>query len=782
LSARGGASPRDVDLGERLARFADSVGISPQGATERDVQTDHQSDDPVAYLKRIGFYHDNIKAEFKEPRRNPVFEDLGGFPKAITKFLNRKNLTLYRHQREVVEHMRAGDSVVLATPTASGKSLAFNLPTFEKLLKDPAATALYLYPTKALAHDQVDSIRQMIASMELTFDISVYDGDTESSERSAIRESARIIISNPHAMNLYLGWPEGWKRFLANLKVVVVDESHVYGGVLGSHVSLLLRRLRRLIAESGGSEPQFLLASGTIGNPRQHGERLVGRKLHLVDSDGSARMPRTLILWDALMSPDLAVTTQSALLVRHLVRGRRKVIAFSDSRQSAERLARQASDRANIVSAYRAGYPAATRRQIESQLRDGAIKAISSTSALEVGIDIGSIDTVVLNGYPGSIASLLQRAGRAGRMGQESLIVLVLGADPISRYLVKNTVNPFAFHPESAVVEPGNLYVLESQLPLIAKERPINLDRDSAFFGERLRAAVDGGIEKGALVRDENGEISPKFKMPHRYHSFIVSSGPSYKIHFHGRKDVRSHEEQISKEQALREAYLKAIFPHQGVLYRVKKVDHEKREIHAYIETQQAFTVAQTLKTVTPKTLLNKRQESRHLTLTLEEVRVVDQVLGYKEFSGSPPVEKKGRVVGPSSSFDTYAVTARFHPDGAFRSLSPDDLFEGIHALEHATTKAVSLIAIAASQDVTGISFKGDEHPRFSLYEQTPGGSGITEAIFERWRELLEVAYRTVDTCECTRGCPMCILDPSCRDAELSKEHSLVVLKALVAP
>ena len=771
----------EPDFGERLQRFATSVGI------DANVDPNSLNDalegplESLDYLRRIGFYNNQVVADFFEPPRAPQYEDIVDLPEMLELYLRDRRITPYVHQNEVVTQIRAGANVVLSTPTASGKSLAFNLSTFEKLLADPEATALYLYPTKALAHDQIDSIAQMLQDTSLPITVSVYDGDTSAHQRAAIRNDARIIISNPHAMNLYLGWPQGWHRFLSQLKIVIVDESHTYGGVFGSHVALLLRRLRRLVRCFGGAEPQFLLASGTISNPLQHAEKLVGLEFTLVDSDGSARMPRHLVLWDALCYPDLSITAQSALLVKHLVRGRRRVIAFSDSRHSAERLARQASDRSNTVVSYRAGYPARVRRQIESRLREGEIRAISSTSALEVGIDIGSIDTVVLNGYPGSIASLLQRAGRAGRMGQESLVVVVLGEDPTSRFLVRNKVNPFTFPPESAVIEPNNSYVLESQLSLIAREAPILVERDRFYFGPKLSEGVTLAIEKGSLQRSASDEtITPIHRVPHRYHSFIVSSGPRYKVIFHNRGAGDIHEEHISKDQALREAYLKAVFPHQGVLYRIKSVDHEKREIHAHIETQHTYTVAQTLKSVVSIQTIEQIKFAPLYDLILEEVRVVDQVLGYKEFLGSPPVEKKGQVKGPSTSFETIAITCQINKAGHFASISPELLFEGLHALEHGFVKGVGSVALASISDISGVSLKGDDSPRFTIYEQTPGGSGVSHVIYERWMELLELSHTIISSCPCEKGCPSCILDATCRESELSKDMATSVVSSLI--
>ncbi|MGC8481729.1 MAG: DEAD/DEAH box helicase, partial [Acidimicrobiales bacterium] len=460
MNQRSDAVRPDDDFEARLARFAATVrkdqdapatplGDDPtteeNGSRGRsdatpEVSTPHLRSETTSpprshalpELESAAFYSGQIVAEFfTPPREAQTVPGPYGLHSRLETYLAGSDRELYSHQASVIRSVHDGEHVVLSTRTASGKSLAFHLPTFDRLLHDPAATALYLYPTKALAHDQLETLLRFDQEIGGVAQPAVYDGDTPPKERADIRERSRLVITNPHGLNLYLGWPKGWDRFLSNLAVVVIDESHTYTGVLGSHVAMVLRRLRRL-AGARGAHPQFIFASGTIANPKEHAEALGGLTVREIDNDGSPQSGRWVVVWDAARDVEHSPTTQSALLTRHLLRCRRRVIVFSDSRNQAEAVARQASDRSNVVLAYRAGYAATTRRRIEADVKEDRIKGISSTSALEVGIDIGTLDTVICNGYPGSMASLLQRAGRAGRSGNEAVTVLVCGSDPVS--------------------------------------------------------------------------------------------------------------------------------------------------------------------------------------------------------------------------------------------------------------------------------------------------------------------------------------------------------------
>lgn len=769
-------SPEQLDQGAGHHR-PDS---SPQRTQSPFIGTVNDETKALPELQSAGFYRGQVTAEIYVPPVEACYSPPPqGLSPALKEYLSQRQLSLYLHQAEVFDAMKSGLDVVLATQTASGKSLAFNLPTFDVLLSSPNSTALFLYPTKALAHDQLEGLKGFEASLEKDFGVSVYDGDTPTKVRNKIKKESRLIISNPHALNLYLGWSKGWQRFLENLKVVVVDEAHYYTGSLGSHVAFMLRRLRRL-CNSLGSDPQFLLASGTISNPKEHAEQLVGRPFTVFDRDASRRAGRWLVTWDITKDLDTSPQAQASLLVRHLVRCKRSVIVFSDSRAQAESIARGASDRANKVVAYRAGYSPEVRRSIESDLREGRTRGISSTSALEVGIDIGSLDTVVLANYPGSLASLLQRSGRAGRGEKDSVTVLMCGNDPVSRYFLHNPESILDRTPEAAVVNLSNRDILMDHLRCAAFEAPISLTDAETYFGKPAIGCIKELSENELLTSQDNGLYASAKALPHRSLSFIAGAGQDYVIHFVTNSRGKPHEERLSQGQALREAHPRAVFVHQGSPYRVTQINHDTRKITARPEAERAITVPQLFRAVTPTEIAATKSLKRLITLEIGEYRISEQIVGYKEYSAAEKGERKHKVTSPAFAFSSRGVSLRWatlEAVGVF--LDDQDAFGAIHAAEHLLVKALPLLAIASQRDLSGSSIKNEGEPFIVLYERTPGGSGLSEHVYSRFNQLCRTALELVRSCNCTQGCPFCVLDSTCRDDDISKLGAISVLGAL---
>ncbi len=731
-------------------------------------------------LDSAPFYVGQITNEtFTQGQDPTVIHGPYGLPQVLERYLSERDLSLYSHQVEVLNALRSETNVVLSTQTASGKSLAFNLPTFERLLVDPDATALFLYPTKALANDQLDGLIEFDEALGGTVHPATYDGDTPTAQRQEIRQRSRLIISNPHALHLYLGWPEGWKQFLSRLAFVVIDESHYYSGTLGGHVALLLRRLRRLCS-SLGAQPLFLAASGTIANPAAHAQDLVGLPFHLIDRDGSRRSPKWTVTWDATKDPSNSLQTQSALLTRHLLRCRRNVIVFSDSRAKAEAIARQASDRSNRVLSYRAGYPSATRRQIEADLRDGRVRGISSTSALEIGIDIGSLDTVILSGYPGSLSATLQRAGRAGRSGGVAVTVLMLGDDPVSRYLAQHSEEFFTRAPESAIVNVDNEEILLAHLRCASAELPLREDELATIFGASARTVALRLLESGQLFVDESGEYRSSTKVPHRSIQFIAQASRGYVVKFPGARGHHGHSETLSADQALREAHVKAVFTHQGTPYRVTSIDHERREIQTKPEPERSFTVAQLFRSVSKGEYYQRRIIREGVELSAASYRIVEQIVGYREFSPTERGQTVHKVSSPASSYQSAGLALSFDSDLSVGvDLTSDSAYEALHALEHAMLKSLPLLALATPRDFSGLTIKGEGSPTLLLYERAHGGSGLTRLLYGRFDDLLNLTRDLITSCRCVDGCPLCILDPSCRDEELSKPGAVLAASSL---
>ncbi len=386
-----------------------------------------------------------------------------------------------------------GKSVIITTPTASGKTLAFNLPVFECLEKDPDTRALYLYPTKALSNDQLETLEQMAQFTGIPARPAIYDGDTPQSKRPAIRENSRIIISNPHELHQVLSWHAKWRPFFTNLKFIVIDEAHRYRGVFGSHIALLLRRLMRL-CHFYGSEPQFILSTATLANPLEFAEKLTGVKFELVDEDGSPHGMKHFVLYNPFFDGigERSTYQETKDLLVSCVKDQLQTLCFTGSRKMAELVtlwaredARRSSARlAESISAYRAGYLPEERRVIEHQLKEGSMKGVVSTNALELGIDIGSLDAVIIAGYPGTMMSTRQQAGRAGRKGGESLAVLVAMANPLDQYFMHHPHHFFSRSHEHAIIDTENPYIVSGHLLCAAAELPLRDDTDRKYFGE----------------------------------------------------------------------------------------------------------------------------------------------------------------------------------------------------------------------------------------------------------------------------------------------------------
>ena len=403
----------------------------------------------------------------------------------LESYLSHHRIRLYSHQCEAVNRIRTGKNVIITTPTASGKTLAFNIPVFEGLEADPEARALYIYPTKALSNDQFATLEQMAQFTGISARPAIYDGDTPQSKRAAIRQNARIIISNPHELHQVLSFHTKWHPFFSHLKFIVIDEAHRYRGVFGSHIALLLRRFVRL-CHFYGSAPQFILSTATLANPLEFAGKLTGLPFDLVDEDGSPHGRKHFVLYNPFYDGigERSTYQETKDLLVSCVKENLQVLCFTGSRKMAELVTlwaredvRRSSARlAESISAYRAGYLPEERRAIERQLKEGLMKGVVSTNALELGIDIGSLDAVIIAGYPGTMMSTRQQAGRAGRKGDDSLAILVAFANPLDQYFMHHPHHFFSRSHEHAIIDTGNPYIVSGHLLCAAAELPLRED------------------------------------------------------------------------------------------------------------------------------------------------------------------------------------------------------------------------------------------------------------------------------------------------------------------
>ncbi len=754
MSEAGELTQRFLQLGRRSAS-ARPTGEPPTGNSQADLN----------WLTSSGFYKGQIKEIIKLPGEPARYGQLNGpVDPRIADWLARNNIHLYIHQCEFFETASQGNNVILATPTASGKTLAFNLTVFNSLLADSSACALYLYPTKALAYDQLETLAELDLELGTAAFPAAYDGDTPLNDRNRIKEKSRIIITNPHALHLYLGWPKAWERFFASLRYIVIDEAHYYTGATGTAFKMLLNRINRL-CKAFGANPQYLAASATIANPRQHLETLSAKPFEVITRSGAIVPDRELIIWDAARDPSLSPSIQSAYLARLLMRTGRRTIVFSNSRSQAELVAKAGSDRANRIMPYRAGYRPELRRQIESDLREGRLKAVSATSALELGVDIGLIDTVILNGYPGSIAATWQRLGRAGRSGKSALGFLVLGLDLMSRVIATTSSHVLAKPSESATVAAADDELITRTLVCAGWEMPITLE-EARQFDSNAASMLEGLVTAGTMTKDRDQRFST-VKRPHLSTPFLPRES-TYSLILESREQPTKLET-LTRSQAMKEAHRGAIYHHLGQPYRIKSVDHERFEIRCRPENTLNHTVVSSFRTVTRQETIDSASLGPYLALELAKVLVIEQVISYKEFSSDGKLIKKTKLDMPSNSLSTQAlyITLNSSPFDAAETLA------AWHSTEHALIKVAPLLQLTSEAQIAGTTLANDGTPTVILYQTVRSTrNGPIQIAFDRASELLHLAKNLIDNCSCKNGCPFCVMDFRCDEHEPLKDQA----------
>jgi DEAD/DEAH box helicase domain-containing protein len=704
------------------------------------------------------------------PEREPDAAPFPGLPDPIPDRLRLLGIEgLYPHQREALKLLEDGRNVIVATGTASGKTLVYDLAFAAAATSDRRSTGLFLFPTKALARDQLRQIRDLRLPQ---IRAAVYDGDTPRAERPLIRRSANLILSNPDMLHAgILPAHERWADFFLRLSLVVVDEAHVCRGVFGSHVSMVLRRLRRLVAHYGGN-PRFVLASATVGNPAELAERLTGLAFEAVDDDRSPRGEKLFCLWNPpLLDHESgargSAITEAATLLSRLVERDTRAIGFARSRRAAEILA-DATRRslspavAGRVKAYRAGYLPEERRALERALADGDLLAVASTSALELGIDIGSLDAAVLTGYPGTRASMWQQAGRAGRRSESSLAFLVAQDDPLDQYLVSHPDDLFAKPPEAAVIDPTNPYVLGPHLACAAREHPLTAE-EIAFFGDGAPAVVGRLLERGEL-QERRGRLHARAgASPHRDVDIRSASGHLFPI---VEGDTGALLGTVDESRAFLQVHPGAIYLHQGEQYEVTELDLARHV--ALVRRSDADWYTQSRDT-TDIEVLDVLAESKvgETPMFFGDVRVTNHVVAFVrklhltgETLETVPLDLPPQTLATRSVW--WAVPETVIGRAA---VSAADLPGAAHAAEHAAIGLLPLVATCDRWDVGGVSTAW--HPdtgscAIFIYDGYPGGAGIAERGFTAGQRLLRATLEAILSCPCQSGCPSCVQSPKC--------------------
>jgi DEAD/DEAH box helicase domain-containing protein len=722
--------------------------------------------------------------------REPVLEPFPDLPQLVRDRLSMLGIGgLYPHQRTALDALRSGCNVVVATGTASGKTLVYNLAFASQVLEDAKRTALYLFPTKALARDQLRQIRALKLPQ---IRAAVYDGDTPSAERPLIRRNANLVMSNPDMLHASL-LPDHarWADFFLRLSLVVVDEAHAARGVFGSHVSMVLRRLRRLVATYGG-DPRFVLSSATIGNPEELAERLTGLAFTAVADDASPHGEKLVCLWnppivDEESGARRGAVSESAFLVARLVEAGIRTIGFARSRRAAELVAEFARREVppvlrGRIKAYRAGYLPEERRRLERALADGELMAVAATTALELGIDVGSLDAAVLAGYPGTRASLWQQAGRAGRRDEGSVAVLVAQDDPLDQYLVAHPDDLFALPAEAAVIDPTNPYILEPHLACAAREQPL-ADDELTFFGPDARAAVARMEERGEVVVRRNLIHHRGRESPHRAVDIRSVSGSQIAIVLDETGELLGT---VDEARAYFSVHAGAIYLHQGEQYEVKELDLESKV--ALVRPSQADYYTQS-RDITDIEVLDVVEEGTigDTAASFGDVSVTRQVTGFvRKLHLTGEIVDEVLLALPAQTLVTKAVWWAIPERVIARAaLKPSDVPGAAHAAEHAAIGLLPLIATCDRWDVGGVSTP--YHPdtgscAIFIYDGYPGGAGIVERGFRSEERLLRATLETVRQCPCASGCPSCVQSPKCGNGNepLDKSGAVALLAAML--
>jgi DEAD/DEAH box helicase domain-containing protein len=744
-------------------------------------------------------------------RLAPVEARLVPFPEALDPrlraALERRGVAqLYSHQAEAVAHIAAGRNIVVTTPTASGKTLCYNLPVLNAVLQDASSRALYLFPTKALAQDQMTELHELVGELGQAgaeaIGVHTYDGDTPADARRTIRTRAHIVLSNPDMLHSgILPHHPRWAKLFENLRFIIIDELHAYRGVFGSHLCNVLRRLSR-IARHYGSDPQIICSSATIANPRELAERLAEKPFELVSESGAPRGEKFFVFVNPpVVNRELGIRrsylAETRRVAGEFLRRNLQAIVFAQSRLSTEILTTYLKEdfedvpgMPEKIRGYRGGYLPLRRREIERGLREGLVRGVVSTNALELGIDIGALDIAVLAGYPGTIASTWQRAGRAGRRTTRSAAVMVASSAPIDQFVVRHPSYFFDASPEHALLNPDNLHILVEHVKCAAFELPFTT---ADTFGrvsvqDVLSVLAEAGlVHLSAGAREEHGDSEPLGHWHWTSESYPADAVSLRSISSDNFVIVdQTQASRVIAETDYNSAFPmlhpKAIYILEGGLFQVERLDVEGRK--AYVRRVDCDYYTDAI-TYTKVTILDRFAMDANETAHHGEVHVVSRVVGFKKikFYTNENVGS-GELDLPEQQMHTTSYWLEIPQDvlGAL-PFAADDRRDGIFGLAFAMKQIASLLLMCDARDL-GLSINAGEEeregdvPRIFLYDAYPGGIGFSEPLFSMQTDLLQRTRELIAACPCDNGCPSCV-GPVGQTGPLAKTVALRILDHL---
>jgi DEAD/DEAH box helicase domain-containing protein len=778
-----------MNLSLGFPEFSQELAVSRKPSLEAVVarfQSAHQEPDSP------------VRAIHHQPAAEGVYTEMPAAVDArLRAALGKRGISrLYAHQADAFDEIERGRNVVIVTPTASGKTLCYNLPVLNRLLREPGARAMYLFPTKALAEDQLHEFQSAVEEMGSEIRAFTYDGDTPQDARKAIRQRANVVLTNPDMLHTgILPHHTRWAKYFESLRYIVIDELHYYRGVYGSHLANLLRRLRR-IAEFYGSKPQFICCSATIANPRELAEALTGEPFELVERNGAPRGEKFFIFYNPpVVNRQLGIRrsyiSETRRVALEFIERNLQTLVFANNRLATEVLVtylKDACDRGPVpgetVRGYRGGYLPRERREIERRLREGKIRAVVATNALELGIDIGSLDAVVMAGYPGTIASSWQRAGRAGRRQGTSAAVLVASSAPLDQYIVEHPDYFFGRSPEHAYINPENIEILLAHIKCAAFELPI---RDGEKFGRHDIGEVCRFLEEAGFLHHSAGawhwtsETYPADATSLR----AVASDNFVVVDTTGEPKVIA---EVSFPAALTTLHEKAIYLHEARQYHVERFDYDQRK--AYVKRVESdyytdaidYTQVKVLEEFEGQALAGARRAHG-------DVRVNRQIVGFKKikFYTSENVGA-GKLSMPEQEMHTTAFWLHFPAEflARFSQYTPAEKQSGIAGLGNALRTVAALLlmcdprdlGVALTEDISG----GLEtfEPNLYLYDMYPGGVGQSAPLHRLAPQLLKQTAELLAGCGCEAGCPSCV-GPAGEVGERGKEVAARILGELLS-
>ncbi len=736
-------------------------------------------------IKAHPFYKGQIVHIENIPPREPRYGK-PAFPlhPLVAGSLRRKGIDrLYSHQAEALDRVRQGKNIVVVTPTASGKSLCYNLPVLDSLAGRSRRTALYMFPTKSLGRDQLEKLTDF--GMDLR--AGVYDGDTPEGEKAALRNDADIIITNPDMLHRgILPHHLKWHRFFSGLKYVVIDEVHNYRGVFGTNTAHVIRRLKR-ICRHYGADPAFIFCSATIANPGEHASLIAGAPVEIIDGNGAPRGRTRFVLWrPTVHTPYIR---DVSWLLSLCLESRHRTITFSRARQATERILRFTRRHlgdvgpGSRVMAYRGGYLAGERRHIEEALFSGALMGVVSTNALELGIDVGNLEVCIIAGFPGTVASTWQQAGRVGRDGGESLVIFVAVENPLDQHFIRNTGALFTHPGEHALIDPDNPYILTGHAICAAHELPVTAG-DYGLWGDSFPPLLsllekDGELAFSGGAYHFNGRTYPAERVN-------IRSGSCSLVHLRDAGRGGRLMEVLDKSAALAEVHPGAVYTHQGSTYIVKSLELETSTALLEKKDVDYYTMCGRDKSTEIISTGRQRKINGH-RLYSGQLKVTSSVTGYikkhektGQVLGGGPLEMPEQVLETTGFWlvvDHSAVT-RIKNHGL-------DLMGGLHAVEHAAIGLMPIFAMCDRNDLGGLSTL--IHPRTGgatvfIHDSCRGGVGFSEKGYHRAEELFEITLETISSCRCSAGCPACIYSPKCSNFNrpLDKEAAVLLLHLIL--